>query len=137
MNYKDSKEILEKIKASKRILINCHVSPDEDSVGSALALFLFLRIQNRNIRVVCKDQLQENLKFLNGYREVEIVDFENFELDEFDLLISPDTASWQRLVGSSEVSTPNGVDIVVIDHHYDNSRFGTINIVDSEVSSTA
>ena len=51
MNYPKSKEILEEIKKAQKILVNCHRSPDADSVGSALATYLVLTKMGKDIKV--------------------------------------------------------------------------------------
>ena len=38
MNYPESQLILEEIKKANKVLLNCHRSPDSDSIGSTLAM---------------------------------------------------------------------------------------------------
>ena len=57
MNYKESSEILKEIKKAKKILINCHRSPDPDSVGSALAMRKVLADMDKSVEVVCPDNI--------------------------------------------------------------------------------
>ena len=53
MNYKKSKEILEKIKGSEKILVNCHRNPDPDSIGSALAMKEVLKKMGKEVEIMC------------------------------------------------------------------------------------
>jgi len=80
MNYEESKAILEEIKQAKRILINCHIDPDPDSIGSALAIYSVLQKMGISADVVCTgSELYESVNYLSGYDNIQKgVDFKNF-----------------------------------------------------------
>jgi len=135
MNYKESKEILEKIKGAKKILVNCHRSPDADSLGSALALAEVLESMGKNVEVICPDAISDAFEYLLDYERVRKVYFENFEFSEYEIFFVLDTSGWSQL--GVDLSGKENVFMVVIDHHQSNSRFGQINLVDEQSTSTA
>lgn len=136
MNYPESKKISEEIKRAEKIVLNCHRSPDPDSVSSALAMYLFLKKQNKNVEIVCPDEIPENCKFLPSIEVIEKTDFEKFNFTDFDLFISLDSSQLVQATGLSEI-TLGSCKIIVIDHHPNNAHYGSINLVDpAKVSNT-
>jgi phosphoesterase RecJ-like protein len=136
MNYRESKLILEKIKKAERILVNCHRSPDPDSVGSALSLYQALKKMDKEVEVVCPDALASELLFLPNSKLVKQVNFEKFDYTPFDLFIVLDSGSWDMVTKVREIPLPE-IDLIVIDHHKTNTRFGKLNLIDSEKGSVA
>ena len=136
MNYKQSKEILKEIKKAKKILLNCHRGPDPDSAGSALAMYAYLKSIGKDVRVLCPDNLPPSLKFLPTSDVVEKVEYDKFDFSKVDLFISLDSGDW-KMVSRVQEHPPEGLKVVVIDHHKTNPKYGMINIVDREVSSCA
>ena len=136
MNYEESKAILEEIKQAKRILINCHIDPDPDSIGSALAIYSVLQKMGISADVVCTgSELYESVNYLSGYDNIQKgVDFKNFNWTDYDLFISPDTSTFDRAVGDKNI-VQFPINTIVIDHHKTNTRFGNINIVDEKKTS--
>ncbi len=136
MNYSDSSKILDAIKKANSILVNCHRSPDADSAGSALALFLVFEKMGKKAKVICPDSLPPDLEFLPHSDKVEKINFEKFDFDPYDLFIILDSASKGMVTGKGESKFPD-VPVIAIDHHTTNEGFGKINLVDENVSSTS
>ncbi len=136
MNYQESRLILEKIKKAKKILINCHRSPDADSVGSATALYQALLNFGKQPRIICVDETPSDLRFLPYADKVERVDFTKFPFEAYDLFIAPDSSSWDTISDNKKIVLPK-IAFVTIDHHKTNTGYGEINLVDSKISSTA
>lgn len=138
MNYKESKQILEEVKKAKKILINCHQSPDPDSFSSALSLRKVFLAMGKKVAVVCTSEaaIMKEVVFMEGYDRIQKVDFIKFDFSDYDLLVSPDSAEWHQVVGSDDLPKPK-IKIVVIDHHDSNTHFGDINIVDTDKPSCA
>jgi phosphoesterase RecJ-like protein len=139
MNYKESKQILEEIRKARKILVNCHKSPDPDAVGCALAFYQVLRKLGKKVAVVTPSPVLENYQFLPFAEKIKKVNFKDFDFSKYDLFICPDSSSWAMVVGlalANVVSIPS-ISIVVIDHHKTNKRFGKINLVDPEIPSAA
>ena len=120
---------LELIEKSRYILIITHVNPDPDSIGSALALsnlFYENKIKHKVFNVSA--DLPQNLDFIPRFEKItdQLPAF-------FDLAISLDCGTYKRLGFELDPSIP----LINFDHHKSNNNFGTVNIVDSQKSSTA
>jgi phosphoesterase RecJ-like protein len=120
---------LELIEKSRYILIITHVSPDADTISSALALsnlFTENKIKHKVFNV--SSDLPENLDFIERFDKItdQLPAF-------FDLAISVDCGTYPRLGIKLDKSIP----LINFDHHKSNNDFGTLNIVDPLKSSTA
>lgn len=137
-NYSEATAILAKIESSQRILLVLHVNPDLDSVGSNLALQLFLKSKGKKVTVLSCDKPDEELSFLPDFFQIKQQDPYEEDLLEYDLYLSLDSADKQRITRhTEELCFPESLSIIVLDHHYLNPRFGEMNIVDDKASSTA
>jgi len=136
MNYKESRIILERVKKAQRILLNCHRSPDPDSIGSATAMYQSLVKFGKAVKIVTPSEFPRESKFIPFSEVVETVDFKNFKFENFDLCIFMDSSSWEMVSGRKDIPFPI-IPFCVIDHHTTNFGWGTINIVDKKRSSTA
>ncbi len=138
MNYEKSLEILEEVKKANNILLNCHRSPDPDSIGSALAMRQVLLNLGKEVEVVCPtEELPQKLDYLEGFKNIKGgVDFEKFDYSKFDLFLTLDSSSIDQVTGLKENSTKD-VKIITIDHHVTNTKYGEINLLDGKVTSTS
>ncbi len=135
MNYEESTKILEEIKKADRILVNCHRGPDSDSVGSALALFRVLEQMDKDASIICPSDLPNDLKFLKDSELVKRVNFTTFDFSEYDLFIILDSSTYGLVTGEKDSDKPS-INSVVIDHHYSNEKFGKLNLIDPNMTST-
>ncbi|MFN3814163.1 MAG: DHH family phosphoesterase, partial [Aquificaceae bacterium] len=68
---KESVPIIELLKVEEGpILIFSHENPDAVTLGSALALSLFLKKKGKKVKVGCKDQVPHFLDFLPHISEI-------------------------------------------------------------------
>ncbi|OGM30440.1 hypothetical protein A2630_01815 [Candidatus Woesebacteria bacterium RIFCSPHIGHO2_01_FULL_44_10] len=135
MNYSQSKEILEKVKKARKILINCHRGPDSDSIGSALALYQVLEKMGKEVELICPSEIPAAVKFMPGIEKIRAeVDFAKFNFSKFDLFFTLDSSNWDMVAGDKNISQPT-IPIIVIDHHKTNTKYGEINLVDENVTS--
>lgn len=134
---KIAQEIFSQIKKSKKILLALHVSPDADSVASVLAMDLFLERMGKKTKIISFSSLPQRLFYLPGIEKIEILDFRKINFSEFDLFIALDIAA-ERMITRSQFpkSFPKNFQIINIDHHLTNTKFGDINLV-RYLSSTA
>ncbi|MCL2176454.1 MAG: bifunctional oligoribonuclease/PAP phosphatase NrnA [Firmicutes bacterium] len=128
---KKFKEILGKIQSAKTVGIFCHINPDADTLGSALALFLYLRKVGKGVAVyVDATHLPLHLSGVAGYDKVILGASADLDTDflGIDLLVSMDTADEARLGKYADVfvSHPNTINI---DHHISNTGYAKINLV--------
>lgn len=134
--YKESQQILEKIKESKNVLLSLHVSPDADSVGSNFAMVQALKQLAKKVLVISSDQLPGSMTFLPGAKEILVKDISKMNLGNFDLFITLDSAAPEMITESDNFVFPKGFSTVVIDHHVTNSNYGNINLVDDKAGAT-
>ena len=135
MNYNLSSKIKTEIEKANKILINCHKSPDPDSVGSALAMHHYLKLLGKSPTVVSPDPTPEIVDFLDNIDIVKVVDFSHLDFSYFDLFIVLDSSSFNVVTGTQHINKPK-IPMIVIDHHHMNDKFGQINLLDNKASST-
>lgn len=135
MNYKESQKIINEIKKAKKILVNCHRGPDSDSVGSALAFLEILKNMGKEVLVICPSDIPSDLTFLKGANEIVRVNFTTFDFSKFDLFIILDSSNYSMVTGLKDSERPE-INSIVIDHHYSNEKFGKLNLIDSQMTST-
>ncbi len=115
---------------ASRIALITHKRPDGDALGSLLGLGWALEAAGKQALHLSADGCPASLRFLPGWGKIKK------EWDGTpDLLIALDTAELARL-GRLGESLPRPVDLN-LDHHVTNSRFGALNLIDPDVSSTA
>lgn len=136
MNYKLSEKILSEIKKANKILVNCHRSPDPDSIGSALDMKLVLENMGKEVEVICPSKpISGQTSYLSGYNQINLgVDFDKFDFSKYDLFIMLDTPSTILMTGKSDNKVPK-IKTIVIDHHHLNSLDGFIKLVDENATS--
>jgi phosphoesterase RecJ-like protein len=115
-----------------RLVILSHPDPDGDSIGSQLALCSVLRRLGKQAWAVSEDKMPAIYRFLEGPVCVE----SPMEVSDPDLLVVVDASNRQRVSGLPALEA-SGAEILNIDHHRSNTRFGRWNYVDSEASACA
>jgi len=125
-------KINQQISLANNILIISHQNPDSDALGSALAMFDYIKRLGKKVSVFTPDLPPGYFDFLPG---VEIITSDRLALNyPWDLIIILDTGDFKRAgVGASDFG---GALIINIDHHFSNYKFGDINYVDDLASST-
>jgi phosphoesterase RecJ-like protein len=113
----------------------CHVCPDGDALGSMLALHHTLVAAGRNsVAAFAGPQVVGD-----HYREIPgqeaLTPPEDFPAEP-SVMITLDCGSIDRL-GDLAESAKRAGELIVIDHHVSNTRFGTINLVDPEAAASA
>ncbi len=135
---KTVRQILDAMSRHREFVAACHVNPEGDALGSALALRAFLKEQGKHVKPFCKDQVPHILKFLPGS---EAVISRVSELDLPEAILIVDCAELERtgdefmqFVANFHRKATGAV--INIDHHESNTLFGDINLVEPEASST-
>ncbi len=127
--------ILKILEENKNILIVSHRGPDGDTLGSNLALAESLKTQwSKNVVSACFDEIPESYCFLKNYNTF----VTEFDINNFDLIVTVDIAT-ERLFQFEEKYPGilnSNTQIINIDHHHDNTNFGTYNLVYTEASTT-
>ena len=118
------------VEEAKNILLHCHVNPDSDSVGSAMATRQILLNLGKQVTVIKGDSDLPNwAKFFPGGEEIELKNIFEVDLTKFDLFIAQDSSDLQRISMIGEISFPSNLRVVNIDHHASNTNFGHLNLV--------
>src|SRR5713226_5338299 len=126
--------VVQAIHAHERFLVVTHENPDGDALGSMLALTLGLRAVGKDV-----------LMYLTGraplpaeHRFLSLAGLTHDVPDDLAerVLLAVDCANERRI--SEDTTAVDGAGLVVnVDHHHDNSRFGGVNLIVADASSTA
>ena len=118
------------------VLVACHVSPDGDALGSALAVGLALESLGKSVVASFGDNpfvVPEVLEFLPGKHL--LCPPEEVPANP-SLLVTFDTGSADRLgLLSGHVASAGAC--LVVDHHATNTKFGTDLLLDTNAAATA
>jgi bifunctional oligoribonuclease and PAP phosphatase NrnA len=116
-------------------VISCHVNPDGDALGSALALHLALAGAGRHAVVSFSEPfvVAPQYQFLAGLDRLTPPDEVPVHAD---LFICFDAGSLDRL-GSLLGAFRGAARTLVIDHHASNTRFGDVNLIDPRSPASA
>jgi phosphoesterase RecJ-like protein len=116
------------------VALACHVSPDGDALGSMLALHHALRAADRPSVA----SFPAPFVVAPHYRELPGLDLlvtpDRFPTEP-DVMVTFDCGSLGRL-GDLEPSAKAARELVVLDHHISNDRYGTINVIDPDAAAT-
>jgi bifunctional oligoribonuclease and PAP phosphatase NrnA len=125
--------VVDAIRDRERFLVTTHENPDGDALGSLLATHLALQTLGK-----------DSVMFLAGpaplpgeYRFLALGDLQrDLPADAAErTLVAVDCANESR-IGADPAVLRLAPFTLNIDHHHDNSRFGDIDLVDAEASST-
>ena len=116
-----------KIEEAEKIVLLSHLNPDADTMCSAAAFYdVLFRKQKKIVHFNASDEIATAMKKISYSEKLQ----STFP-EKFDLAISFDCGSFKRL-GIEKFSQ----DLINIDHHISNEKYGTINIVKPEKVST-
>lgn len=120
------------------IALCCHVNPDGDTIGSALALRAAL--PEKRVDVFCQDKVPDNLAGLPGAGEVRLCASLRPE-ERFDLMLPVDISDARRMgqVGEQlfwEILRPRCAGEALIDHHATNPGFCSPACIDGDAPAT-
>ena len=130
---KEIKLILESLGRAKRVLITSHQDPDGDSLGSQLALATLAEGWKKKVLIANQGLMPSKYLFLDPQHKI-ILEKTN-EVLKFnpDLVIVLESPYLERIGWVREV-VPQKVTLISIDHHPDNSSYGTINYLDTSAA---
>jgi phosphoesterase RecJ-like protein len=128
------RDVAEALRDNDRFLLITHENPDGDALGSTLAAKLAL------------DELgKDSVMYVSGLAPLP-AEYKFMPLDDLRrqlpedaserVLLALDCANESRL-GEGEAALEAAPLVVNVDHHHDNTRFGKINLVVADASSTA
>lgn len=128
---KSAIRILEEIKNHQSFCVVGHIRPDGDCIGSQLALTLALKSLGADVVCWNQDPLPPKLLFMDPQGLLQ----QPQKGYEFDCVIAVDAASYER-IGSVVDSITERKLLINIDHHPSNTRYGDLNWIASNASSS-
>ncbi|MDD4378018.1 MAG: bifunctional oligoribonuclease/PAP phosphatase NrnA [Eubacteriales bacterium] len=125
------RELSDKLKSVKNILVYPHINGDGDTLGSSVALCIALRKLGKECFVLLEEKIPSNLSFLDkGY----CTEDENV-LQNVDLSICVDCGDLTRLEKRKQKFI-SGASTMCIDHHSTSEPFCDLNFIDSRAAAT-
>ncbi|MFO7953064.1 MAG: bifunctional oligoribonuclease/PAP phosphatase NrnA [Bacillota bacterium] len=125
-------KIIEILKEEPSFYLISHMQPDGDSIGSLLATGESLRSCGKQVSMFAPDQVPQKYLFLQGAdRVLQDVLIDNPEIT----VVVLDSSDLERLSYFKEAVT-KCKQVINIDHHVTNQKFGTYNLIESEAAAT-
>jgi phosphoesterase RecJ-like protein len=131
---REFEEALEELRLADRLLLTTHENPDGDALGSLLAAHLVLeQLGKDSVMYMSPDEFPLPWE----YRQMRFDGLVGTPPDDVGerVLVFLDCGNIDRM--PADFTKRDGAHIVNIDHHHDNTRFGTVNLVVPEASCTA
>ena len=134
MKTTDMDAAIAAVGSAKSLAITCHINPDGDALGSALALAHAARAMGVEAVVSFGGEfvVPDSLRFLDLSPLVPVDEFPA----EPECLVVFDVAAPDRLGDIAENASRAGT-VVVIDHHLSNDGFGDVAVIDSGAAASA
>ncbi|HUE25769.1 MAG TPA: bifunctional oligoribonuclease/PAP phosphatase NrnA [Solirubrobacteraceae bacterium] len=127
-------QTLDELRSSQRLIVVTHENPDGDALGSLVAMQQILEALGKDSDPFIDER---ELPLPNEYRFLPldgVLTTPPPDLEERTVVFL-DCGNLER--NPAEALRKPGMRIVNIDHHHDNTRFGTVNLVDPGASCTA
>lgn len=121
------------LEKADRVLVITHVDPDGDAIGSLTAVGQALRQLGLYVTLVCADNVPERFTYLPLTDQVRR---QPDPEESYDVLLAVDCADELRMGDPYDRLSQPGPFIINIDHHVTNTRFGDLNIIEPEATST-
>jgi len=116
------------------VALACHVSPDGDALGSMLGLFHVLRAAGHAVVA----SFPSPFVVAPHYRDLPGLELltkpEDFPTEP-EVMVTFDCGSISRL-GNLQAAAEAAHELVVLDHHVSNTRYGTINVIDPDAAAS-
>lgn len=138
---KYTKELSELLDSADNILIISHINPDGDAIGSQLALYHYLASKGKKAGMMCPNNLQEFLKWMDGSDKINVFTRKRKKcitlIESADLILMMDFNQPNRLGEAEEYVIRSTATKVIIDHHLEPMEFADLIISDPASCSTS
>ncbi len=130
----DLEAVVEALRSHDRFLVTTHENPDGDALGSLLAATLALRQLGKDVYMY----LAGHAPLPGEYTFMPLEELKRTVPEETEerVLLAVDCANESRLGPDPEILHQSRFTID-LDHHHDNTRFGDVNLIVPDASSTA
>jgi len=125
-------QVAQVLQEAKSVVLACHLNPDGDTLGCALALQSVLEGLGKRVVTLSSDGVPEIYRFLPGSEKV----LTSTEQRGFDVAVVCDTGTPER-IGKARDAVFSARIIVDIDHHVTEGAFGDIRIQQPKAAATA
>jgi phosphoesterase RecJ-like protein len=126
--------VVEELRTADKLLLTTHENPDGDALGSLLGMHWILRQLGKDSLMYMSP---DEFPLPHEYRDMrfdQILGAPPRDMDE-RVAVFLDCGNIDRM--PVDFLQGEGIHILNIDHHHDNTRFGTANLVDPKASCTA
>jgi phosphoesterase RecJ-like protein len=127
-------QVIEELRHADKLLLTTHENPDGDALGSLLAMHWILeQLGKDSLMFMSPDEFPLPWE----YRDLTFDGLVGSPPDDVDerTVVFLDCGNIDRM--PVDFLQQDGIHILNIDHHHDNTRFGTVNLVVPEASCTA
>ena len=134
VNYSKIEQI---ISENEKIFISTHINPDGDSIGSAFAMYHYLKKIGKDCRIINHSEVPLVYSFLNEKEIFNEINDENIAfIKNADLGIILDIGDFYRLGEVANVIEGTTIETINIDHHpLTENNFFTHNFINLDASS--
>jgi phosphoesterase RecJ-like protein len=126
--------VVDELRRAEKLVVVTHENPDGDALGSLIAMHGLLAASGKDCKMfMAEDEFPLPQEY--GFLPLEdLVTAPPEDLDERTIVFL-DCGNLER--NPATAFQRPGAHILNVDHHHDNTRFGTVNLVDDEASCTA
>ena len=130
----DLQAVADALRSHERFVVVTHENPDGDALGSQLGATLSLRALGKDVVMY----LAGSAPFPAEYRFLDLTAIAREVPADIEerVLLAVDCAN-ERRIGPDSEAVDRAALVINVDHHHDNSRFGALNLVVPDASSTA
>jgi phosphoesterase RecJ-like protein len=130
----DLRAVANAIRANDRFLVVTHENPDGDALGSMLGAAYGLRALQKDVVLY----VSGDAPLPAEYRFLDVDEIKRELPDDLEqrVVLAVDCAN-ERRIGPDTDAVDRAKLVLDVDHHHDNSRFGTINLIVDNASSSA
>lgn len=125
------KELIGGLNEYSRFSILTHVSPDGDTLGAALALYIQLTSMGKTAEVICEEPVPHIYAFLPRSKDVVLPE----NAAGYECAIAVDCADMQRFKKAEHIFS-SAEHTMAIDHHFTNRGYARVNLICPEASAS-
>jgi phosphoesterase RecJ-like protein len=131
----EQEQVIAELRAADKLLLTTHENPDGDALGSLLAMqWILEQLGKDSLMYMSPDEFPLPWEYRAWTFDKRLVGAPPDDLAERTIVFL-DCGNIDRM--PVDFLQVEGLHILNIDHHHDNTRFGTVNLVCSVASSTA
>jgi len=139
LNQADRAALHEFLGRPRRVLLTTHINPDGDAIGSEVAFARWLSGRGARVDILNDSRTPEAFRWLTTENPIEVYDEALAEqrFAEADALVVLDTSNRQRIGRLARHLDLHAIAVAIVDHHVTHEGFGSVNVVEPELASTA